>query len=61
MGSGPTHWLPTRALPEMRMTFLRRPTGAVLVIGPYVVLERRDIESKDQFLALSRIVLTAAL
>jgi hypothetical protein len=61
MGSGPTHCLPTRALPEMRMTFLRRPTGAVLVISPYVVLQRRDIESKDQFLAFNCIVLPAAL
>jgi hypothetical protein len=45
----------------MRMTFLRWPTGALFVIGPYVVLQGRDIESKDQFLALNRIVLTAAL
>ena len=43
----------------MRVTFLRRPTRAVLVVGPYPVLQRRDVEAKDQFLALSRVVLAA--
>lgn len=43
----------------MRVTFLRRSTGAVLVIGSYVVLQRRDVEAKDEFLALNRVVLTA--
>jgi hypothetical protein len=41
----------------MRVTFLRRPTRAVLVVGPHVVLQRRDVEAKDQFLALNRVVL----
>jgi hypothetical protein len=41
----------------MRVTFLRRPTRAVLVVGPYPVLQRRDVEAKDQFLALNRVVL----
>jgi hypothetical protein len=31
----------------------------VLVIGPYLVLQRCDVEAKDQFLALNHVVLTA--
>jgi hypothetical protein len=41
------------------VTFLRRSTGAVLVIGSYVVLQRRDVEAKDELLALNHVVLTA--
>ena len=41
------------------MTFLRRPTRAVLVIGPYLVLQRCDVEAKDQFLALNLVMLAA--
>ena len=41
----------------MRVTFLRRTTRAVLVVGPQVVLQRPDVEAKDQFFALNGIVL----
>jgi hypothetical protein len=43
----------------MRVAFLRRPTRAVLVIWPYPVLQRCDVEAKDQFLALNHVVLAA--
>jgi hypothetical protein len=43
----------------MRVTFLRRTTRAVLVIGPHVVLQRRDVEAKDQFFALNGVMLAA--
>ena len=40
----------------MRVTFSRRSTRAVLVTGSYVVLQRRDVKAKDQFLALHRVM-----
>jgi hypothetical protein len=41
----------------MRVTFLRRTSRAVLVVGPHVVLQRRDVEAKNEFFALNRVVL----
>ncbi len=43
----------------MRVTFLRRTTRVVLVVGPRVVLQGRDVEAQDQFFALNRVVLAA--
>jgi hypothetical protein len=43
----------------MRVTFLRRATRAVLVIWPHLVLQRCNVEAKDQFLALNHVMLAA--
>jgi hypothetical protein len=41
----------------MRVTLLRRAARTVLVVRPDVVLQRRDVEAHDHFLALGRVVL----
>jgi hypothetical protein len=43
----------------MRVAFLRRTARAVLVVGPHVVLQGRDVEAEHQFFALNRVVLAA--